>query len=209
MKQVLRLLKISGKQEVESMHRTHLAPLPMTPLEHSLQAAHHAAKVSTNEDFIIAALLHDCGHLLARDAMHQSSTDLSTVEHGRIGSEWLQNCGFSRPVCELVSSNSDAQRYLCHADAHYYHGLSDAAKASVAERGGPMAPEEAASFESLGAFKAAVALRRCCDEATAGAEVAPGLARYRCMLEEHLGEQLAEQGFWQDLGELGTYHVKR
>lgn len=119
-------------------------------------------------------------------------------------------------VCGLVAQNLNAMRYFCHVDQNYYCSMSSTTKAEVEQHGGAMSPEEASAFQNLASFKASIALRHCCDSAAATEQESASQAgrrrwfgRYRALLEDHLGEQFAHHSLWEDLGQQGTYHVKR
>jgi len=208
-KEVMSMYRNAGKDTMQDMDGTHCTFLSMPPLEHALQAAHRAAQATTREDFIIAALLHRFGNLLQVEGRDEANARVPTFGLCHAAGEWLRQRGFSRYVCDLISRQGTSQRYLCYADSSYYQDLSPSARDEVALMGGPMAPCEASAFEKQDLFAPLVALWFCCNNIPAKAKDAPRLSHYRSMMEDHLGDVLGEEFFWQDLGELGTYHVKR
>lgn len=144
----------------------------VTQLEHGLQAAMLAEQEGAPSELIVAALLHDIGHLLHRlpdDAPDKGIDDL----HERLGAEWLEG-RFPPSVLEPVRLHVESKRYLCAAEAGYEAALSEPSRVSLALQGGPMTPEERREFESGEHFEAAVRVRRWDDEAKiAGLETPP------------------------------------
>lgn len=194
------------------MHPAHVVPMLALPLQQSLQAASIATELGMASEVVIAALFHNCGHLVAdvKDGQRDDAATDGSVQAQRLGSTWLRQHGFSRAVCWLVAQHAETRRYLCHKSSEYYRDLSDMAKADLSLQGGPMTFEEAAAFEQYRWFHASMALRHCCETAALNeVRLSVGLRHYKSMVEEHLGEALAERIWWGDLGEPGTYHLKR
>lgn len=202
--ETMSLLRTYGREDRASMRMqlSHSRPLNISPLEHSLEAARLASEAGFSEEVEVAALLHDCGHFVAKEMG-------SVTYHTLLGSSWLRERGFSPAVCELVARQNDANRYMCYADPAYYTSLSAAAKVNVEDHGGPMSSSEAAAFRCHDVFKASMLLKRCCEAATTFTQEPKSLRKYRSLLEDHLGEHLCDRGWWEFLGEPGTYHVKR
>jgi gamma-butyrobetaine dioxygenase len=155
---------------------------PVSQAEHALQAAHLAGLDGAPDTLVVAALLHDVGHLL-----HDLGEDVADrgidAHHERSGGSWLAR-NFGPEVAEPARLHVDAKRYLCAVEPSYLGGLSLASKQSLALQGGPMTPEEIRKFEANPHHLEAVRLRRWDDEAkTPGLEV-PGL-------ESHLGRLVA------------------
>jgi predicted HD phosphohydrolase len=150
--------------------------------EHGLQAAHFARAAGAPSSLIIAALLHDVGHLVEEvpDDLADWTADAG---HERIGAEWLAR-RFPPAVSEPVRLHVPAKRYLLATDAAYLANLSPASIVTLKLQGGPMSPEEAARFETE-RFKAeAVLVRRCDDRGKVAGLKTAGLADYRAMIEE-------------------------
>lgn len=147
---------------------------PVTQLEHALQAAYLGRAHSDDPIFVVAALLHDVGHLLeATDA-----TPWGDVRHDRTGAAWLECVGFHPRVSRLVAGHVDAKRYLCAADADYLHGLSEASTRTLALQGGPMGGDEMRRFEDDELFDDILALRHLDDLAKTPGRAVPGLDAY-------------------------------
>jgi phosphonate degradation associated HDIG domain protein len=153
----------------------------VTTAEHSLQAAHLAQSAGAPDALVIAALLHDIGHLLGRapDDLGDWQTD---AHHERIGGSWLA-ARFAAAVAEPVRLHVPAKRYLCATEPSHFNALSSASVRTLQLQGGPMSRNEIAAFESESYFRDAVRLRRWDDEAKIAGLVTPGFVHYRPLLE--------------------------
>jgi hypothetical protein len=79
-------------------------------LEHGLQAAHFAKVLGAPDTLVIAALLHDVGHLL--EAVPEAIEDwISDARHEVSGARWLAQ-RFAPAVSEPVRLHVPAKRYL-------------------------------------------------------------------------------------------------
>ncbi len=159
----------------------------VSQLEHALQAADHARQDGGTEQEIIAALLHDLGHVWPVEG--RQITSVGVVDHDRIGAEALRELGFSDDVADMVSGHVAAKRYLVATDRDYAARLSDVSVESLRRQGGPMSAEELEDFTSSPNWRSMVRVRTWDDRAkTPGADV-PGLETYRQMLTNHLSRQ--------------------
>jgi [1-hydroxy-2-(trimethylamino)ethyl]phosphonate dioxygenase len=149
--------------------------------EHALQSAHLAASAGANEELVVAALLHDIGHMLSglpEDVAQHGIDDT----HEAAGAYWLEQ-HFGPAVSDPVRLHVAAKRYLCTVDPTYLQGLSPASQLSLRLQGGPFSAEDARAFERQAHFAAAVALRRWDDGAKVPGLDVPALATYRHALE--------------------------
>lgn len=154
----------------------------VTQLEHALQCAQLAEQAGATEQQIIAALLHDIGHLLhdlPADAPDQGIDD----HHENRGNTYLKT-RFPASVCEPVRLHVDAKRYLCAVDPTYFATLSEPSVQSLELQGGPMSPAEVDRFESSPFWKEAVQLRRWDDLAKQVDLPTPTLQRYLPIADE-------------------------
>lgn len=152
--------------------------------EHALQAAHLARGAGAAPELVVAALLHDLGHMmrgLPEDIAHQGVDDT----HEEVGAAWLER-HFVPAVSVPVRLHVAAKRYLCAVDPQYLRGLSPASQLSLRLQGGPFSADDVAAFEKLPDFAAAVALRRWDDGAKVPGWDVPGLEAYRDSLEAAL-----------------------
>lgn len=155
----------------------------VTQLEHALQSAHLASRAGAPEEEVLAALLHDLGHLI--DEAPRMG-DLGAERHEDLGAALLADLGFAPEVSRIVAAHVAAKRYLVFRDGRYRARLSEASQRSLLEQGGAMSDEEARAFESAPHFAAALRLRSWDDRAKEPGLVVPGLAAYRSLALGHL-----------------------
>jgi [1-hydroxy-2-(trimethylamino)ethyl]phosphonate dioxygenase len=148
---------------------------------HALQAAMLAERERSGPALIVAALLHDIGHLL-HDLPEGIADQGVDSRHESIASAWLSQY-FPPVVSEPVRLHVAAKRYLCAAEPGYRAELSPASIQSLVLQGGPMSPDEAERFTSQAYWKAAVRLRRWDDLAKRPDMATPEFARYRSVIE--------------------------
>jgi phosphonate degradation associated HDIG domain protein len=151
---------------------------PVTQLQHALQSAFCAVRAQADDEMIVAALLHDVGHLLGGN-VHD---EIGVIDHDRSCVEWLQSHHFSPRLIALVSGHVDAKRYLVATNPAYRERLSDASKRTLELQGGPMTEEEAKAFESNPHFKDVLRLRSWDEQAKDPHAVVPGLETYRDLI---------------------------
>ncbi len=158
---------------------------PVTQLEHALQRAQLARTAGAGDDVVLAALLHDVGHLL-EDETAQRHDEVGVINHDEVGARFLIEHGVSPYVAELVRGHVDAKRYLTGTNPEYAARLSEASATTLALQGGPMNEAEAASFRADPLFAEKLRLRSWDEQAKRpGWQVAP-LETYRPLLVKHL-----------------------
>ena len=154
---------------------------PVSQAEHALQAARLAERDGAPDSLIIAALLHDVGHLVLRGPEDIADQGID-AHHEDAGAVWLDE-HFGPEVATPARLHVAAKRYLCSVDPNYLDGLSGASKQSLALQGGPMSPAEAARFEHDPHHASAVRLRLWDDEAKVPGLDVPGAEYYRTRIE--------------------------
>lgn len=158
---------------------------PVSQLEHALQTAFHAEQESAADALIAAALMHDIGHLL-----HKLPEDIADSgidgRHEQVGAAWLARY-FPAAVTEPIRLHVAAKRYLCAVDGEYRDRLSAVSIRSLALQGGPMSDEEVREFEALPYAREGVRLRQWDDLAKVVGLKAPGLPKYKPLLEKLSG----------------------
>ncbi len=152
---------------------------PISQLAHALQCAAWAERAGAPPPLVVAALLHDYGHLVAADeAAARHGID---AQHERIGAAALARW-FGDDVVAPIRLHVDAKRYLCVAEAGYAAALSPASVRSLALQGGPFTAAGAAEFLARPFAPDAVALRRWDELAKDPDAETPGLDHYRPLL---------------------------
>lgn len=133
---------------------------PVTKFEHSIQSAMIAEETGLDDELIIAALLHDIGHICVENSENNDMNGYGVIDHELIGAKFLKEKGFSNRIVETVANHVPAKRYLCYKHADYYDALSDASKNTLKFQGGPMTDMEAAEFESNLYFEDIIKIRK-------------------------------------------------
>jgi [1-hydroxy-2-(trimethylamino)ethyl]phosphonate dioxygenase len=153
----------------------------VTQRAHALQCAALAANEGAAEPLVVAALLHDLGHLL-----HDLGTDARTRgvddHHETRAAEWLA-ASFGEDVVVPVRLHVAAKRWLCAADPGYFEILSPASRRSLELQGGPLPPAQAAAVAKAPYALEASRLRRWDDQAKDPAATPPPLDAYRPLIE--------------------------
>lgn len=149
---------------------------PVTVLEHCLQAAYFARAQGQSTELVVAALLHDVGHLLHSEGEDVAERGRDT-KHEELAQEILGN-HLPPAVTEPIRMHVAAKRYLCFADPAYLHALSPSSKLSLKLQGGPMSEEEATVFLAQPFASDAVTLRHWDDEAKIEGLEIPGVHSY-------------------------------
>jgi phosphonate degradation associated HDIG domain protein len=149
--------------------------------EHALQSAALAERQGAPDTLVVAALLHDIGHLL--DGQDEDLADRGLDgRHEEAGCSWLA-AHFGPKVTEPIRLHVAAKRYLCAVDPAYLAGLSPASRLSLSLQGGPLEAEKRADFESNPLYHDAIRLRHWDDTAKVPGLKVPGLEYYRERLE--------------------------
>lgn len=155
-------------------------------LQHALQSGMRAEADGEAPDFVVAALLHDVGHMihdLGEDPAREGIDDT----HEERAAHWLSNF-FGPDVTEPVRLHVPAKRYLCGTDPAYSDVLSEDSARSLALQGGPMTPEEAREFEKVPYFEAAVRLRRIDDLAKDADANTPPFSHFLAAIDRALSK---------------------
>lgn len=150
--------------------------------EHALQAAHFAQADGAPPELVVAALLHDIGHLVD-DVPSDIADWTADAHHERIGGHWLAR-RFGPGVSEPVRLHVPAKRYLLATDAGYFAKLSPASVITLRLQGGPMAPHEVARFETERFHQDAVRVRQWDDRGKVAGLRTPDLESYRALIDE-------------------------
>jgi len=169
--EIARLLRVRGSQPCGRE--------AVTPLEHALQCAQLAEQAGETPHTVVAALLHDLGHLLLpRDEWHVGG-DL----HQHVAIPFLRGL-LPDEVLEPIRLHVDAKRCLCCTEAGYWASLTPASKRSLELQGGAMLFAQAQAFWVQPHAEVALRLRRYDDRAKVPGLDTPPLAHYLAMLAD-------------------------
>jgi gamma-butyrobetaine dioxygenase len=154
---------------------------PVSVTEHGLQCAHFASSAKAPPALIVAALLHDVGHLI--EEVPADISDWTTDAcHELSGARWLA-ARFGPAVSEPVRLHVAAKRYLCAIEAGYGRSLSASSAKTLQLQGGAMSPAEIAAFETEPHYRAALQVRRWDDGAKIAGLSTPEFSHYAPLLE--------------------------
>jgi phosphonate degradation associated HDIG domain protein len=153
----------------------------VSQLAHALQTAALAEAAGATDALVVAALLHDVGHLLD---LRQRGGALpeGDARHEQTGARFLAAL-FGPEVTAPIALHVQAKRYLCAVEPEYVDLLSAGSQASLARQGGPFSEAEAATFEARPGHADAVRLRRWDDRGKVDGLAVPSLSYYRALLE--------------------------
>ena len=139
----------------ESGHHTYGEHVTM--LEHALQAAAHAAADRADDDMVLAALLHDVGHIIGQAGTH------GDPDHAQLGANHL-GPWLPATITQPIRLHVAAKRYLVGSDPDYAARLSEASQITLVQQGGAFDAVACAAFEGQPHADRAVQLRRFDDE---------------------------------------------
>ena len=154
----------------------------VTQIEHALQAAALAEREQAPATLIVAALLHDVGHLLHNLPDHAPDDGIDD-RHETSAGHYLRKL-FPPAVTEPVRLHVAAKRYLCAVESEYLGLLSQPSLVSLRLQGGPMSAAEVNEFEQLPFWQDAVRLRKWDDEAKDPNFVTPPLSHFAKYVRE-------------------------
>jgi len=161
---------------------THWGDEPVSALDHALQCAARARAARAADEVVLAALLHDVGHLLS------DAEETPFSHHGLWAARFLRP--FVPPrVAWLVEHHVLAKRYLCTVDRAYAESLSLGSTRSWIRQGGALDRETRQELEGQPWLADALAVRRWDDEAKEPGAIVPALSAYRDLLEACFGRQ--------------------
>ena len=156
----------------------------VSQLDHALQCAQLAEAAGETESTVVAALLHDMGHIVGTNQPMDKHTDegdpalpVKDDLHQYVALPFLRSL-FPDAVLEPIKLHVDAKRYLCAVDAAYWEALSPASKHSLVLQGGAFDAAQVHAFEALPFCQEAVRLRRYDDLAKVPGASTAGLAHF-------------------------------
>lgn len=176
--EIIELYRVHGNEEYSGEK--------VTQLEHMVQAAQLAQQQGYDEEVVLAAFLHDIGHICVDSGLENNMDGFGIKDHEEVGADFLKQKGFSKKVIRLVESHVEAKRYLTRRDPDYYEQLSEASKKTLEFQGGRMSEEEADAFEKYPLFNLIIGMRRWDEAAKVTGLPAPELEFFRHLIIEHL-----------------------
>jgi phosphonate degradation associated HDIG domain protein len=130
----------------------------ITLVEHMIQCAENAQADGAQDWLIVAALLHDIGHLLIPDAASAQDSGID-MHHDDVGAEWISK-RFPNNIVQAVRLHVDAKKYLVATDPDYFNHLSEASQITLDIQGGVFSEAEATEFIQQQYAHEAVLLRK-------------------------------------------------
>lgn len=132
----------------------------VSQLEHALQCAWFAQQDNAPSHIVVAALLHDIGHLLIyNEGEIQPEDEGRNGYHEKVGASFLAQ-HFSDEVVKPVRLHVAAKRYRVSTQKAYRQSLSVASYQSFLLQGGLMDTSTCSAFESSPWFADALLLRK-------------------------------------------------
>jgi len=165
----------------------------VSQLEHMAQAGLLALGGGYDDEVVLAAFLHDIGHLLPIEGPAESMDGFGKMDHEKEGAKYLFKAGFSERVCKLIASHVNAKRYLTWKYPEYYNRLSEASKRTLEFQGGKMSDEEAKDFEADPLFDLYIQMRHWDETAKLEHQALPDMGLFRQKAIEHLQRSTAKE----------------
>lgn len=131
----------------------------VSQLEHMVQSAELAIEEGYDDEVVLAAFLHDVGHLLPVEDESETMNGYGVMDHEKVGADWLLGLGMGERMCKLIGSHVNAKRYLTWKYPEYYEKLSEASKKTLEYQGGRMNDDEAHAFEADPLFDLYIRMR--------------------------------------------------
>jgi [1-hydroxy-2-(trimethylamino)ethyl]phosphonate dioxygenase len=151
-------------------------------LTHALQCAALAREQKAGDEVVLAALLHDIGHLV------RSADESAHDHHGIWGARYIRP--FVPPrVAQLVEHHVVAKRYLCTVDRAYAESLSPVSLRSWLVQGGRLDVATLRDVERQPWLADALRIRCWDDLAKDPRAEVPPLDAYRDLIEPCFGAQ--------------------
>jgi 2-amino-1-hydroxyethylphosphonate dioxygenase (glycine-forming) len=154
--------------------------------EHMVQAAQLARAQGYDDEVVLAAFLHDIGHIAEKQSDTNSMGEFGIKDHEAHGAEFLSRYGFSKRLTRLVASHVIAKRYLTLREPGYFDKLSEASKRTLVYQGGPLSDAEADLMERDPLFQEIIQMRRWDEEAKQEHQPMPPLSVFKQLIFQHL-----------------------
>lgn len=162
----------------------------VSQLEHMVQAAGLARDQGYEDEVVLAAFLHDIGHIAENQSDTNTMGEYGIKDHEALGAEFLTKRGFSTRLIRLVASHVVAKRWLTLREPGYYDKLSEASKKTLVYQGGPLTNAEADTMEKDPLFREIVQMRRWDEQAKLENQSMPPLSEFKQLIVQHLASQI-------------------
>lgn len=170
---------------------------PVTQLQHALQSADAAEREGASDELVLAAFLHDVGHLINDQGESPTMRGIDD-RHEYVALPFLRGL-FPDAVLQPIRLHVEAKRYLCargHAGmtgCEYWSNLSADSKRSLELQGGIFNAAEADTFFARPHASDAVRLRLWDDLAKVAGATTPPIDRYLALAERLTLQGVAER----------------
>lgn len=168
----------------------------VTQLQHACQSAELAQQAGCDKEMVLAAFLHDIGHICVAGHNVTVMDNYGVMNHEKIGAAFLHNRKFSDRLIQLVQAHVSAKRYLTFKDPEYYNHLSEASKQTLIYQGGKMSHDEALLFETDPLFAEMIQMRKIDEEAKDEHKQPDDLAKYHQLIVQHLEQRNPAQVYY-------------
>lgn len=148
----------------------------VSQLGHALQSGQLARASGASDALVVAAFLHDLGHLL--NDQGETPTLRGVDDHHEIWAADFLAEHFPLSVSEPVRLHVAAKRALCAIKPDYLGKLSEDSIRSLTLQGGPMSPQELEQFFESEFAEDAILVRAWDDQAKKPKAVTPGLRHF-------------------------------
>jgi phosphonate degradation associated HDIG domain protein len=155
---------------------------PVTQLQHALQSAHLAEQDGAGRELVVAAFLHDLGHLINDQGETPTLRGIDD-RHEHVALPFLRHL-FGPAVLQPIRLHVDAKRYLCARGdgsvngAEYWAALSVDSRRSLELQGGIFTEAEATRFLAQPFAADGVRIRRWDDLAKRTDATTPPLSHF-------------------------------
>lgn len=149
---------------------------PIDQRSHALQCAALAEDAGSDDEVVVAALLHDIGR------SRPVARTFAELPHEKAGERFCRP-RFGERVAWLVAQHVPAKRYLVTVDPAYHDGLSEESVVTLVQQGGPMSMAEVTAFERHPDHQEAASLRRWDDLAKVPGVTTPTLEHFSAYVE--------------------------
>ena len=162
---------------------------PVTQLQHALQSGALAEEADADEALVVAAFLHDLGHLLNLQGETPTERGIDDL-HQYFALPFLRPV-LPDAVLEPIRLHVDAKRCLCAIDGTYFGQLSADSVRSLELQGGIFSCEEADAFLQKPYAQDALRLRKWDDRAKEENRATPDLDHYLGVVERVMRKSAA------------------